>query len=388
MLAPTQLVDAIASSPAVWIRELALTRWRNHKETRVSLQPGVSLFVGPNGQGKTNILEAIGYLSTLASHRVNGAQALICDTHDDATIFGTLSHQSRDVTVGLTLKRRGASAATVSGNTAKVSEVPRWVSAVLFAPEDSAIVRGEPGFRRAFLDHLVISGSPSMAAVYQDFDRVLKQRNSLLKSLRKNGPRGELSTLDVWDESFISLSAEIVDQRMEHLLGILPLVNSNYATIAGGDEVQATYIPKGYSLPSDRVERLEIKSALTAALALHRKDEIDRGMSLIGPQRDDLELLISQRPARSHASQGETWSLALSLRLATATWLKQERPSGDPIIMLDDVFAELDAKRRGHLVEMISGYEQILITSAVEEDVPQSLRGQVFDVAGGVVTPR
>jgi DNA replication and repair protein RecF len=372
----------------VWISELALTRWRNHKETRVSLQPGVSLFVGPNGQGKTNILEAIGYLSTLASHRVNGPQALICDTHDDATIFGTLSHQSRDVTVGLTLKRRGASAATVSGNTAKVSEVPRWVSAVLFAPEDSAIVRGEPGFRRAFLDHLVISGSPSMAAVYQDFDRVLKQRNSLLKSLRKNGPRGELSTLDVWDESFISLSAEIVDQRMAHLLAILPLVNSNYATIAGGDEVQATYIPKGYSLPTNRVERLEIKSALTAALALHRKDEIDRGMSLIGPQRDDLELLISQRPARSHASQGETWSLALSLRLATATWLKQERPSGDPIIMLDDVFAELDAKRRGHLVEMISGYEQILITSAVEEDVPQSLRGQVFDVAGGVVTPR
>lgn len=372
----------------MWISELTLTRWRNHEQTQVSFQPGVTLFVGPNGQGKTNLLEAMRYLATLGSHRVTGSAALIGDNHPAATIFATLRHEARDVSVGLTVKRQGSSEATVSGNKAKVSEVPRWVSAVLFAPEDVSIIRGEPGFRRAFVDELVISTSPSMAAVYQDFERVLKQRNSLLKSLRSSGGRADLSTLEVWNSNFVALAADIAQARMSHLSSIMPMVNDNYGHLAGGHSVSASYLPKGYVLGEPSPSRADIALLIDEALVQHRSEELDRGLSLIGPQRDDVELLIAGKPARSHASQGETWSLALALRLATAAWLRQERPSGDPIIMLDDVFAELDAQRRARLVEIIRDYQQIVITSAVEEDVPSELTGQIFDVSQGVVSPR
>lgn len=370
----------------MWISQLELTQWRNHESTRLEFPQGVSLLVGPNGQGKTNVVEAVHYLATLGSHRVASAAPLIRDGADSATIFATLHHGDRQVATGVTLKRHGSNDATLNGHKTKVSDIPRWVSTVMFAPEDSAIIRGEPSFRRGFMDELVVSGSPSMAGVFSDFERLVKQRNSLLKSLRSASRQTDLSTLDAWTDSFAQAAAAIVSDRVRYLHDITPLVATHYDNLAGGEEIATTYLPKGYSL--EDTSRESLTQAIIDALAAVRQEELDRGMTLIGPHRDDMELTIEDKPARTHASQGETWSLALALRLGMAAWIRDTRASGDPIMMLDDVFAELDAGRREKLVGAIADYEQLIITSAVEEDLPAGLQGHRFDVREGVVTPR
>jgi len=373
----------------VWLTQLDLTQWRNHQDTHIGLTQGVTTFVGPNGQGKTNIVEAIRYLATLSSHRVSGSQALIGDGYDHATVHASLQHADRTVTTGITLKRKGASEAVINGNRVKVSEIPVWVSVVMFSPEDSAIIRGEPGTRRQFMDDLVVSGAPRMASTYQEFEKVLKQRNTLLKSLRAVRAQSSLSTLDVWDEKLAHLSAQIMIARAHHLTHISSLVTQQYQELAGGDEVIMRYQSSaGLASPPTSDETAALASELLQALTTKRLEEIDRGMSMVGPHRDDLDLFISGRLARTHASQGETWSLALALRLATALWLRTQRASGDPIMILDDVFSELDASRRRKLVGLVTSYEQLLVTSAVEEDLPREFDGVVFDVATGSVAPR
>lgn len=374
----------------MWIEKLDVSGWRNHDQSTVLFSPGTTLLVGPNGQGKTNIVEALYFLGTLGSHRVSGSGALIGDGRDTATIYADLRHGDRTVSVGLTVKRRGSTDAAVNGVRAKPSDIPYWVSVVMFAPEDISIVRGEPSARRAFMDQLVISAAPAMSAVYQDFDRVVKQRNSLLKSLRLTRGISDSSTLEVWNEKFVALGAHIVTQRNRYLSEVMPRASAHYSALASADTVGFRYLP---SFPhgeegSMYMDRSEVETTLTAEISRRRSDEIDRGQTLVGPQRDDVELTIAGKPARTHASQGETWSVALSLRLATASWLREARSSGDPIIVLDDVFAELDAHRRAKLVGLVSDYQQILITSAVEEDVPDVLTGTVFDVRAGVVVPR
>lgn len=374
----------------MWVEKLDISGWRNHHHSSISLAPGATVFIGPNGQGKTNIVEALLYLGTLGSHRVSSTAALVADGRDTATIYADLRHGERTVSVGLTVKRKGSTDAVINGAKAKPSDVPHWVSVVMFAPEDISIVRGEPSARRSFMDQLVVSANPAMSAVYQDFDRVLKQRNSLLKSLRGTRGVADASTLDVWDEKFVALGAHIIFQRNLHVADVMPLVSSHYATLANNDTVGHRYIP---SFGDDRPavvlhDRDGLAHMLATDVRARRRDEIDRGQTLVGPQRDDVELTIAGKPARTHASQGETWSLALSLRLATAMWLRRERSSGDPIIVLDDVFAELDTHRRTKLVTLVSDYEQILVTSAVEEDVPHALIGAICDVRAGSVTAR
>lgn len=374
----------------MWVEKLDISGWRNHQQSTVSFSPGTTVFVGPNGQGKTNIVEALVYLGTLGSHRVSSTGPLIADGHDAATVYADLRHGNRTVSVGLTVKRKGSANAVINGVKAKPSDVPYWMSVVMFAPEDISIIRGEPSARRAFMDQLVVSASPAMSAVYQDFDRVLKQRNSLLKSLRTTRGTVDDSLLGVWDEKFVALGAHIVTQRNIHLADVMPMVSAHYSTLANDDGVGYRYVPSfGHpGLVSTHLDRSEVSHALAGEVVARRRDEVERGQTLVGPQRDDVELTIAQKPARTHASQGETWSLALSLRLATATWLRRERSSGDPIIVLDDVFAELDAHRRSKLVTLVADYEQILITSAVEEDIPSALVGVVCDVRSGVVTRR
>lgn len=370
----------------MWISQLDLTQWRNHESTRVVCQPGVTILLGPNGQGKTNVVEAIRYLATLGSHRVASTGPLIRDGHESATIFAQLHHGERAMSAGLTLKRHGTNDATLNGNKTKVTEIPRWVSTIMFAPEDSAIVRGEPSFRRQFMDELVVGGAPSMTGVFSDFERLLKQRNSLLKSLRARQGGADLSTLDAWTESFAQASATIVFDRQRYLRDITPMVAAEYDNLAGGDHVIARYLPKGYEL--EQSDKEVIATAIRKALDDARTEELERGMTLIGPHRDDFELTIDGKPARTHASQGETWSLALALRLGMASWIRSTRPSGDPIMMLDDVFAELDARRREKLTHAITDYEQLIITSAVEGDLPQELEGVRLDVRDGVVSTR
>lgn len=374
----------------MWLTQLDAVGWRNHQNTRVSFEPGVTTFIGSNGQGKTNIVEAVRYLATLSSHRVSGTSALIGDEADRATLHATVRHNDRSVEMGVTLKRKGAIEALINGNKAKVSDIPAWVSMVMFAPEDTAVVRGEPAVRRLLMDDLVLGASPRMALVYQDFDKVLKQRNSLLKSLRHSSNQAALSTLDIWDERLVSLGAEIIAARSASLVAIAPGVTDQYQLLAGGDTVTFRYVgSSGFSSAGiDAVDVQEVEQSLVEGIRARRSDEIERGMTLIGPHRDDLEIFISHRLARTHASQGETWSVALALRLATANWLRHERSSGDPIIILDDVFSELDRKRRTQLVTLVKDYEQLLITSAVEEDIPEGLSGAMCDVNQGVVTRR
>lgn len=374
----------------MWLTQLDAVGWRNHQNTRLSFEQGVTTFIGSNGQGKTNIVEAVRYLATLSSHRVSGTSALIGDEADRATLHATVRHNDRSVEMGVTLKRKGATEALINGNKAKVSDIPAWVSMVMFAPEDTAVVRGEPGVRRLLMDDLVLGASPRMVLVYQDFDKVLKQRNSLLKSLRHSSNQAALSTLDIWDERLVSLGAEIIAARSASLVAIAPGVTDQYQLLAGGDTVTFRYVgSSGFSFAGiDAVDVQEVQQSLVEGIRARRSDEIERGMTLIGPHRDDLEIFISQRLARTHASQGETWSVALALRLATANWLRHERSSGDPIIILDDVFSELDRKRRTQLVTLVKDYEQLLITSAVEEDIPEGLSGAMCDVNQGVVTRR
>ena len=371
----------------MWISQLDLVGWRNHQYSSLVFDRGVNVLIGPNGQGKTNVVEAIRFLAHLSSHRVNGSGALIGDGADRATVYGTFAHGARDVSVGITLKRSGASEATVAGNPAKLSEVPRWVSAVMFAPEDSALVRGEPGFRRQLLDDLVVAMSPAMAGVYADFDKVLRQRNSLLKSLRSAPRSADTSTLDVWNASFVDLAVQIVHHRLESWNTVAPYVSKAYQELASGQSITGDYQAKGFSV-SAPATRDQLHSDLTLAMSEVSSSERERGLTLVGPQRDDIDLLIDGRPARTHASQGETWSLALALRLGMAAWLRGERPSGDPIIILDDVFSELDAHRRARLVSIIADYEQLLVTAAVEEDLPSEFQGATFDVSAGEVSRR
>lgn len=373
----------------MWVEKLDISGWRNHAHSTVAFTSGATLFIGPNGQGKTNVVEALYYLGTMGSHRVSTAGALIGDGGGEATLYADLRHGERTVSVGLTVKRKGTTDAVVNGAKAKASDIPHWVSVVMFAPEDIMIIRGEPSARRLFMDQLVVSASPSMSAVFHDFDRVLKQRNSLLKSLRGHRGSVDTSSLEVWNDAFASLGSSIIAQRAHYLAQVMPLVTGHYATLASDDVVDYRYVPSFIDgLEVDFLDKESVRVALVEAMARRQKDEIDRGQTLLGPQRDNVEFTISVKPARTHASQGEAWSLALSLRLATAAWLRHERSSGDPIIILDDVFAELDAQRRQKLVSLVADYQQILVTSAVEEDVPPALSGAVYDVLAGVVTPR
>ena len=374
----------------VWINQLDLVNWRNHAHTRITFEPGVTVLVGPNGQGKTNVVEAIRYLSTLSSHRVAGHQALISDGAEEASIHASLTHHKRSVSLGLVLKKKGSSDAAVNGQRAKVSEVPQWVSCVMFSPEDMAIVRGEPGVRRAFMDELVTITSPAMAGVIMDYERVLRQRNTLLKGMRQRVGENDESTLAVWTEKLTQLGARITWERLTQLDNIAGYFREHYRNLAHGQEVGLAYRSQISPEPLVREEYSidRVAAMLAAAVAQRRGDEKDRGQTLVGPHRDDLDITISGKPARTHASQGEAWSLAIALRLALARWVSEKSSGGEPIIILDDVFSELDASRRATLANVVAGYPQLIVTAAVEEDLPAGFEGVVWEVREGVVAKR
>jgi DNA replication and repair protein RecF len=361
------------------------------------------VFVGSNGQGKTNLVEAIGYLGTLASHRVSSDQALIRSGADAAVVRARLQHADREVLLELQLNRSGANRAQVNRVAVKPRELPRHISTVLFAPEDLALVRGEPSGRRRFLDQVLIQLTPRLAGVLADYDRVLRQRNSLLKSAR--GARvadGQLSTLDLWDERLAEFGSQIIDARAELVARLRPHVAEAYERIAGpghragvalelsilgaqpDDEgVPTSLEPEFFAAGADAGTRTA--EQFRAAIARVRRSELDRGITLVGPHRDDLMLVLNDLPARGYASHGESWSFALSLKLASAALLRAESPIGDPIVVLDDVFAELDESRRAQLASAIGDYEQVLITAAVLADVPEALAGHTVRIQAGQI---
>ena len=381
------------------LKQLELTNFRNHKHTAVELSAGTTLFVGQNGQGKTNLVEAVRFLSTLASHRVAGYVPLIQLNQPHAVIHARVSVANRDVSIQLELNRESQNRASINQSKSnKYRDVLGLVQSVTFAPEDIDIVRRDPTNRRAFLDELVIQLTPRMAGVYSDFARVLKQRNSLLKSARITKASGSsLSTLDAWDEQLARFGSEIIANRVSLVQALEPKVFAAYQSLATANNQPRLRIES--SILADRADdedtelpelltddRAEIEAMFHAKLAQLRTRELERGLTLIGPQRDDLKIWLGDLPAKGYASHGESWSLALALRLASAELLKASSSTGDPIIILDDVFAELDDGRRVRLAEMIASNEQVLITAAVEGDVPAGLEATTYYVKQGTVT--
>jgi DNA replication and repair protein RecF len=383
----------------VRVVHLSLTDFRNYESAELELAAGSNLFVGRNGQGKTNLVEALGYLSTLGSHRVSNDHALIRSGLDSAIVRARLANGEQSVLAEVQINRAGANRAQINRSAIKTRELPRYFSSVLFAPEDLALVRGEPAGRRRFMDELLVLRSPRMSAVLADYDRVLRQRNTLLKSARASGSRGQPSTLDIWDERLVTFGTDIVEARADLVDELAPEVELAYAAIAGRDhaaslERQLSILSTGtdeypdsdsapHPVRRDRLTAEATADAFRAALVRVRRAELDRGITLAGPHRDDLILTLNGLPARGYASHGESWSFALALKLASAAVLRRESTSGDPVLILDDVFAELDESRRGRLAEAVEGFEQVLITAAVGGDVPGSLRGHAVTIRAG-----
>jgi len=380
----------------VIVTHLNLTDFRNYESLDVELHPGANLFVGSNGQGKTNLVEALGYLSTLGSHRVSVDHAMIRQGQDSAIIRARLSHSERELLAEVQLNRTGANRAQVNRSPIKTRELPRYFSSVLFAPEDLALVRGEPSGRRRFLDELLILRTPRMSGVIADYERVLRQRNTLLKSARN--ARGDLGTLDIWDERLITFGSEIIAARSALVDELSPEVTAAYSSIAGADHAArlSNYLSifatsadeEIVDATATRAGPLEVDAVAVgfrAALARLRRSELDRGVTLAGPHRDDLVLELNTLPARGYASHGESWSFALALKLASAAVLRRESSAGDPVLILDDVFAELDEARRGRLASAVGDFEQVLITAAVFDDVPVELATHVVRIRAGRV---
>ncbi len=389
----------------MFIKHLSLASFRNYQTAEVALQPGVNLLVGPNGQGKTNLVEAIRYLSTLSSHRVAGYQPMIKQDEQSAAIRALASHADRDILVELELNRDSPNKARVNKSPSpRVRDILGLVNSVTFAPEDLDIVKRDPTNRRAFIDELVVQVWPRFAGVYSDYERVLKQRNTLLKTARQTGAKGSaLSTLDAWDQSLVSYGAEIIAARVDLIERLRPHLFEAYQSIAIANNeprilvkssLLGTAIPSGWGEDDESEDlefiqtgdREEIAELYRTKLAAVRKKELERGITLVGPHRDDLVLMLGSLPAKGYASHGESWSYALALRLASIALLRAETRTGDPILILDDVFAELDSGRRQRLAGMVATNEQVLITAAVAEDIPSELVATVFHVKHGEVS--
>ncbi|WP_120338575.1 DNA replication/repair protein RecF [Cryobacterium soli] len=380
------------------VTHLSLTDFRNYAEAEVPFRAGANLIVGRNGQGKTNLVEALGFLSTLSSHRVSQTGAMVRSGQDAAIIRARLEHNGRDILAEVQINRSGLNRAQINRSVIKTRDLPRYFSSVLFAPEDLALVRGDPSGRRRFLDQLLILRSPRMSGVLTDYDRVLKQRNTLLKSARASGLKTtQLGTLDIWDERLVALGSEIIDARADLVAELLPPLHDAYKAVAGADHgptLVASLSILGADEESDEAASpaaaqagagSETADTFRAALAGLRRKELDRGMTLAGPHRDDLVFELNALPAKGYASHGESWSFALALKLASAELLRRESSSGDPVLILDDVFAELDQSRRRRLAEAVTGFEQVLITAAVYEDVPAVLAAHTIHINAGAV---
>ncbi|WP_175987846.1 DNA replication/repair protein RecF [Microbacterium tenebrionis] len=376
------------------VEHLNLVDFRNYATADLTLLPGPNVLVGRNGQGKTNLAEAVVFLATLGSHRVSADAPMVRDGQDFAVIRARLSVGERRVLTEVQINRQGSNKARINGSPSKTSELPRYAHVVLFAPEDLQIVRGDPSSRRRFADQLLIQRTPRMAAVLGDYDRVLKQRTALLKSARARGIRGDaLTTLDVWDDKLVALGSEIIEARMRLASDLQQPLADAYTAIAGADhspELEWALSVRGGDPEEGEVEASDSRGALAdqfrAALQAKRTQELDRGLTLVGPHRDDLLLRVRGLPVKGYASHGESWSVALALRLASAELLRAESPAGDPVLILDDVFAELDADRRQRLASLTAGYEQVIVTAAVEEDIPEPLHRHVVRIHAGTIS--
>ncbi len=375
------------------LSHLSLRDFRSYPEVELPLEQGVTVLVGPNGHGKTNLVEAVGYLSTLSSHRVAQDAPLVRLNAERAVVRGNVVRGDRALLVEIEITPGRANRARVNRSPVpRPREVLGILRSVLFAPEDLALVKGDPSERRRFLDDLLVARAPRFVGVRADYDRVLRQRNALLKSAGANvrAGKGDLRTLEVWDSHLATSGAELLAARLELVDALRPLVDKAYNSVADTATSTGPVAADYRSSLGDDVPLVADRELLAAAmlerLASTRKAELERGVSLVGPHRDDLVLKLGPMPAKGYASHGESWSLALALRLASYDLLRADSDDdGEPVLVLDDVFAELDTTRRDRLAALVAGATQVLVTAAVVADVPESLQGARVDVMGGEV---
>lgn len=378
------------------VRALSLTDFRSYPSVEIDLSEGVSVFVGPNGQGKTNLVEAIDYAATQTSHRVATDAPLVRTGAGQAIVRTTVQRADREAVIELEINPGGANRARLNrGAFVRPREVLSIMRTVVFSPSDLELVKGDPSARRGFLDALLTARQPRYAAVRADYDRVVRQRNSLLKTAGRGSGRadGALATLVVWDAHLARAGAELLAGRLALVEELRPHLASYYRELAketpkpvGGNVAQIAY-KSAVSVPAPDAggwHRQELGQALLTEMGIRRGDELHRGVSLVGPHRDDVAVTLGGMPARGYASHGESWSLALALRLAAFELLRAD--GDDPVLLLDDVFAELDDLRRQRLAAVVAGTEQVLVTAAVAADLPKELTGASFDVREGAVT--
>lgn len=378
----------------MWVSGLRLTDFRSYETVDLSLAAGVTTFIGSNGQGKTNLVEAIAYPSILGSHRVSGDAPLVRAGADRAILAVAVERADRTVLLELEINPGRANRARINRAAAtRARDVLGLLTTVVFAPEDLSLVKGDPSDRRRFLDELMIQRSPRMQGVKADYERALKQRNALLKSAysaRRGSADDIRRTLEVWDQRLADEGAQILGARMGILGDLTDPLSSAYTLIAGGEdavsstELSVTYQTSVTDQPEAVADVDEWRSAMLAAIDRRRSDELDRGITLVGPHRDDITLVLGGLPAKGYASHGESWSIALALKLASFEVLTAL--GDEPVLILDDVFAELDDTRRRRLAQRVRTCAQVLITAAVEADIPAELSGAVVRVTRGHAT--
>jgi DNA replication and repair protein RecF len=376
----------------VYLRHLQLGSFRNWDRVDLAFGPGPVVLVGRNGEGKTNLVEAVSYLATMSSHRVSSDAPLVRHGESQAVVRAAMRRDDRELLVEIEINPGRANRVRVNrGPLPRPRELLGLVRTVVFAPEDLALVRGDPTERRRFLDELLVTRTPRLAGVRADYDRVLKQRNALLKTARL--ARGKaIETLDVWDGHLTDVGGQLLAARLQLIADLAPHMVASYADVAGDGAAVAglgysstvpaagdgSALEPGTTIPT----AADLTAAMRERVAERRNDELDRGMTLVGPHRDDVVIHLGPAPAKGYASHGESWSLALALKLATFALLRAE--GEDPILILDDVFATLDAERRAALATVARSAEQTLITAAVLEDVPAELRGARVEVGSGI----
>lgn len=395
------------------LTHLSLTDFRSYEALDLTLEPGVTTFVGSNGQGKTNLIEAIGYLATLGSHRVSSDAPLVRHGAARAVVRARIVRGDRAATVEIEIVPGKANRVRLNRRQLpRARDVLGLLNVVLFAPEDLSLVKGDPSERRRFLDELLVARSPRMSAVLADYERVLRQRSTLLRTAgaaRRAGGRGDLRTLEVWDGHLTEHGSRLLAARLALVEELRPLVRRAYAAVAGegvrteldyrstvtipappsaatsgvpGGDVRDADLPDADLPDAGRpAEPRDLAAAMLDGLAAVRSQEVERGVTLVGPHRDELVLSLNGLPARGYASHGESWSLALALRLASFDLLRAD--DREPVLLLDDVFAELDTRRRARLAELVAPAEQVLVTAAVAADVPDELTGPRFVVVDG-----
>jgi len=360
----------------VLITNLNLTNYRSYSTLDLNLGSGITIFVGKNGEGKTNIAESILYLTFLNSHRASGNTPLVKLGANAAYIRAKVKYPEREILVELEINIDKANRAKINQNpTRSQKEIFGIVQAIYFSPEDLDIVRGDPSERRRFIDQLLTLRSPRVAAVISDYERAVKQRNSLLKT------RASTQALEPWDKQVADFGGQLISLRLSGLAQLTPLFNQIYKEISNVKPAEIIYKS---SLEGSSENATENSEKIMEKLITNRSSELERGLTLTGPHRDDLLLTLGDHQVKGYASHGESWSIALSLKLATYNLLKSDGLS--PILILDDVFSELDEDRREKLSQIAKTAEQTIITVAVESDLPKSLSGDRYLVKSGSVS--